>query len=128
MYAKIFGDGGALDINRGSTSAFYIDDKTLILIDTGYGVYEKILDLHLLDKVEKVEILITHTHGDHISSLASICDYLKFMGIEIDYKLNDVKREERCISTKNSKVKVYIILTNEELMIAEDTYNLIKDM
>lgn len=87
---KFFGDGGALDINRGSTSAFYIDDKTLILIDTGYGVYEKILNLHLLDKVEKVEILITHTHGDHVSSLASICDYLKFYNImvrRVDYKI-----------------------------------------
>lgn len=87
---KFFGDGGAFDVNRGSTSAFYIDNRTLILVDAGNGVYEKILNLHLLDNVDNVEILITHTHGDHVSSLASICDYLKFYNMvirKVDYKI-----------------------------------------
>ena len=52
---------------------------------------------------------------------------LDFMGIELD----EVANEERCekemeISTKNSKTKVYIIRTYEELVIARDTYNLVK--
>ena len=106
---KFFGDGGAFDINRGSTSAFYIDDKTLILIDTGYGVYEKILNLHLLDKVEKVEILITHTHGDHVSSLASICDYLKFYNINFKLYYYKIHRFIRiaciCPSISHKKPK-----------------------
>ncbi|MEG0873093.1 MAG: acetate kinase [Clostridia bacterium] len=55
-----------------------------------------------------------------------ICEYLKFLGVNIDKKENDVKRVEKCISTQDSKVEVFVILTNEELMIARDTYNLAK--
>ena len=55
-----------------------------------------------------------------------ICEYLSFLGVNIDPIENDVKKTEKCISTSDSKVKVYIILTNEELMIARDTYQLAK--
>lgn len=55
-----------------------------------------------------------------------ICNYLGFMGVELDKELNKVKGEEREISTKDSKVKVWIVPTNEELMIARETMNLVK--
>lgn len=55
----------------------------------------------------------------------SICEYLEFMGVKIDLKLNDTKSDEREISSGDSKIKVYIIPTNEELVIARDTLNLI---
>jgi len=54
-----------------------------------------------------------------------ICDSLKVLGVEIDDKKNEVRGEEIKLSTDKSKVEVYVIPTNEELMIAEDTYNLI---
>ena len=57
---------------------------------------------------------------------ADVCSYLGFMGVELDKELNNVKGEEREISTKNSKVKVWIVPTNEELMIARETMNLVK--
>lgn len=56
-----------------------------------------------------------------------ICDYLEFMGVQIDNALNEVKGEEREITTKSSKIKAYIIPTNEELVIARDTMNLTKN-
>lgn len=55
-----------------------------------------------------------------------ICEYLEFLGLKIDKIENDVKRTEKCISTPDSKIKAYIVLTNEELMIARDTYELVK--
>ena len=55
-----------------------------------------------------------------------VCNYLGFMGVELDKELNKVKGEEREISTKDSKVKVWIVPTNEELMIARETMNLVK--
>ena len=55
-----------------------------------------------------------------------ICENLKFLGIEIDDERNNVKGEERLISSDNSKVKVYVVPTNEELMIARQTLELIK--
>jgi len=57
---------------------------------------------------------------------AAICEQLKFMGVELDLEANNVRAEEREISKPESKVKVWIVPTDEELMIARDTMNLIK--
>ena len=54
-----------------------------------------------------------------------VCSYLTFMGVELDKELNNVKGDEREISTKGSKVKVWIVPTNEELMIARETMALV---
>lgn len=55
-----------------------------------------------------------------------ICEHLKWMGVELDLEANNVKAEEREISNSNSKVKVWIVPTEEELMIARDTAELAK--
>ena len=55
-----------------------------------------------------------------------ICEYLKILGVELDEEKNNVKSEEREISTDTSKVKVWIVPTNEELMIAKETYKLVQ--
>lgn len=55
-----------------------------------------------------------------------ICDdYLSYLGIKIDKEANDVRGKETLISTKDSKVKVYLIPTNEELMIARETVRIL---
>jgi len=60
-----------------------------------------------------------------IAERKMICEYLGFMGVELDEDLNNVKAEEREISKSSSKVKVWIVPTNEELMIAKETLRLI---
>lgn len=55
-----------------------------------------------------------------------ICERLSFLGIKIDSNKNDVRGKEVNISATDSKVQVYVIPTNEELMIASDTYDLLK--
>ena len=55
---------------------------------------------------------------------ANICKGLEFMGVKIDPERNKVRGEEALISTDDSKVKVWVIPTNEELMIAQDTAEL----
>lgn len=52
---------------------------------------------------------------------AAICAYLEFMGVKIDDERNAVRGKERLISSDDSKVNVYLIPTNEELMIARET-------
>jgi acetate kinase len=52
--------------------------------------------------------------------------YLGYLGITIDKEANKVHGEEKLISTADSKVKVYVVPTNEELAIARDTYALCK--
>ena len=51
---------------------------------------------------------------------------LEFMGIKLDEEKNKVRGQERIISTDDSKVKVLVIPTNEELMIAMDTMAIVK--
>jgi acetate kinase len=55
-----------------------------------------------------------------------ICENLKWMGVELDLDANQVQAEEQEISSKNSKVKVWVVPTEEELMIARDTKELVK--
>ena len=50
-----------------------------------------------------------------------ICDNLKFMGVEIDDEKNSIRGEEQEISSSNSKIKVFVIPTDEEMMIAKET-------
>ena len=56
----------------------------------------------------------------------SICDRLSFLGVKIDEEKNKTRGKEIELSTPDSKIKVYIIPTNEELVIARDTMNLVK--
>ncbi|NMM54183.1 acetate kinase [Paenibacillus aquistagni] len=56
------------------------------------------------------------------------CEKLTFLGVEIDPELNKIRsKEPRRISTPNSKVEVLVVPTNEELMIARDTYRLVTE-
>ncbi len=59
-------------------------------------------------------------------SRSEICKQLGIFGVEISGKANLVKGEEAEISSPNSKVKVFVIPTNEELMIAQETAKLVK--
>lgn len=57
---------------------------------------------------------------------ASICEGLEFLGIKLDPEANSKRGEEIIISTPDSKVTVWVVPTNEELMIAQDTAELCK--
>ncbi|WP_029453279.1 acetate kinase [Clostridium algidicarnis] len=55
----------------------------------------------------------------------AICDGLEFLGVKIDKEKNNVRGKVTEISASDSKVKVFVIPTNEELMIARDTKELL---
>ena len=55
-----------------------------------------------------------------------ICEGLEFLGVKLDVEKNKLRGDERIISTPDSKVTVWVIPTNEELMIAQDTAELAK--
>ena len=73
-------------------------------------------------------IVFTGGIGENqIGVRARICECLEWMGVKIDKQANNVKGEEVTISTSDSKVKVYVIPTNEELVIARDTKALVEN-
>ena len=55
-----------------------------------------------------------------------VLEKLACLGVKIDEERNNVRGKETLITADNSKIPVYVIPTNEELMIATDTYNLTK--
>ncbi|MDY0194228.1 MAG: acetate kinase [Aliarcobacter butzleri] len=56
-----------------------------------------------------------------------VCHNLEFMGVEIDKDKNQIKNHQiREINKESSKTKIFVIPTNEELVIAQDTFNLVK--
>ncbi len=57
---------------------------------------------------------------------AAICEYLGYLGVKIDPAKNALRGDEIKISAEDSKVQVWVIPTNEELMIAQDTAELAK--
>lgn len=54
-----------------------------------------------------------------------VCDKLDYLGVKLDDNANNIRGEVREISLNESKVKVWVIPTNEEQVIAEETYKLI---
>lgn len=60
-------------------------------------------------------------------SRKAICEKLEFFGVKIDEEKNKTRGEEAEISSKDSKIKVYTIPTNEELMIARETMRHLRD-
>ena len=72
-------------------------------------------------------IVFTGGVGENqINIRRGICEKIEFMGVKIDVEANNVRGEEKEISAPDSKVKVYLVPTNEELMIAKETARLIK--
>ncbi len=72
--------------------------------------------------------VITFTAGvgeNDPETRAAICEYLGFMGVKIDPAKNNVRGKECVISADDSKVQVWVVPTNEELMIAQDTAELV---
>ena len=72
-------------------------------------------------------IVFTAGVGENSASQRmAIASGLQFMGVKMDPEANKVRGKEAVISAPDSKVKVLLIPTNEELMIAMDTMNLVK--
>lgn len=77
----------------------------------------------LMDGIDT--LVFTAGSGENGKELrAEICRRLSAFGVEIDEQLNDVRGKERVLSGPNSKVKVLLIPTDEELMIARDVMRL----
>lgn len=73
-------------------------------------------------------IVFTGGVGENSSELReTVCSGLEFMGVKFDREANrGVRGVDKILSAPDSKVKVAVIATNEELVIATDTYNLVK--
>ena len=91
---KFLGSGNAYNTELDNNSAYYKEDDFLFLIDCGSNIFKKILQQNLLKEIKRVNVLITHTHPDHVGSLGDLifyCYYKLNIKINIIYpKINNV--------------------------------------
>ena len=72
-------------------------------------------------------LVFTAGVGENSATMrASICEGLEYLGIKLDPEKNNTRGKEAIISADDSKVTVWVIPTNEELMIAMDTAEIVK--
>ena len=126
-------ESGLLAISRKSSDSRDIEDG-IASGDENCILAQKMYVRKIVDYIAKyyVElngcdaIVFTAGIGEKaIDTRRDVINELSALGIYLDEEANNVKSVERLISTKDSKVKCYIIPTDEELMIAKDTYELI---
>ena len=73
-------------------------------------------------------IVFTGGIGENNSRLRRrVCENLTYLGVKFDYDANVARGEDTMITTPDSKVKVALITTNEELMIARDTMHIVQE-
>ncbi len=74
-------------------------------------------------------IFFTAGIGEHNSRLRRrVCENFNYLGIKFDYEANSAFGEDALLSTPDSKVKIAVITTDEELVIARDTMHLVQNM
>ncbi len=109
MKIKFLGTGAAYYPPLGSTSAYFVAQKHLYLIDCGETVFSCLWSKDELKECEDVQVLITHLHADHIGSLGSF----------ISYCVNVLKKAVTVI-TPDKTIATVLSLTG----LPSDTYSL----
>ena len=105
--------------NEGNEAAALARDKFAYEVAKYVGAYTAALN--------GIDILtFTAGVGENDGGVrADVCKYLGYLGVKIDPEMNKKRGDEIKISTDDSAVQVWIIPTNEELMIAQDTAALV---
>ena len=106
------------------------NEKAIVARDMYYNRVKKFVAEYAAEMGGVDLVIFTGGVGENSADLRRwVCKDMEFMGIKIDDSINDVTRgENTIISTADSKVKVAVIATNEELVIATDTYELTKNL
>lgn len=106
------------------------NEKAIVARDMYYNRVKKFVGEYAAEMGGVDLIIFTGGVGENSYDLREyVCRNMEFMGIKVDDALNKVTRGTNTIlSTEDSKVKVAVIATNEELVIATDTYNLTKNL
>lgn len=75
MDLQFLGRGAGFNPKEGNNSAYFIENNQLFLIDCGENIFEKLVNNNLLEDIDSINLMITHTHSDHIGSLGTLAMY-----------------------------------------------------
>ena len=106
------------------------NQKAIVARDLYYNRVKKFVGEYAAEMGGVDLVIFTGGVGENSADLRRyVCRNMEFMGIKLNDSVNDVTRgTNTIISTDDSKVKVAVIATNEELVIATDTYELVKNL
>ena len=129
MELKFLGRGAGFNILEGNTSAYFIDSGELFLIDCGEDSFGKLLKRDILTSVSAINVIITHTHSDHVGSLGNLILYSYYtlkIPVKIicsnkgDYIKNDIIK---LLDIFGCASEMYSITYNEEYDNKYKTFN-----
>ena len=103
------------------------DEKAQVALDAYAQRVKKYIGSYAAEMNGVDAVVFTAGVGENgIDMREMIASNMEFLGMKLDKEANKVRGKERVISTEDSKVKILLIPTNEELMIARDTLALVK--
>lgn len=119
---------GASDM-RDLEAAVAAGEKEAIMVDKMYNYrIKKYIGAYAAAMGGVDVIVFTGGVGENqYTCRSAVCDGLEFLGVNMDFEKNKVKGKEIIVSTPESKVKVVVIPTDEELMIASDTIAILEN-
>lgn len=79
MDLKFMGIGGAFNSQLGCNCAYVREDNKILFIDFGMDAFSKVIKYNLLENIEEIYVVITHTHGDHVGGLFTLVDYCYYV-------------------------------------------------
>ena len=114
MELKFIGKGSCFNFDRGNNSAYMKwgeNNESMLLIDCGCNICEKIVRNNLLDGVNNLYIAITHLHDDHSGSLGQLIDYCYYVkNIIVNLIFPPQDTIEVMLSTKMISINKYKFL------------------
>ena len=126
----IWGVSGVSDDYRDVEREYaYGDERSILALESQAYIVAKNIMAYTVALQGLDAITFSGGVGERgIEQRLRILKYLKFLGIEVDEEKNNNRGIEIEITKPQSKVKVWVVPTNEELMIARDTYEIVKNM
>ena len=127
----VFGMTGISSDMRDIDAAYKAgNEKAIVARDMYYNRVKKFVAEYAAEMGGVDLVIFTGGVGENSSDLRRwVCKDMEFMGIKIDDSINDATHGDNAIiSTADAKVKVAVLATNEELVIATDTYQLTKNL
>jgi Cft2 family RNA processing exonuclease len=106
---NFLGTGSAFNTALGNNSGFLNLDKDLLIIDCGGMVFHRIQKLKLLDNINELYVIITHTHPDHVGSLGDLIFYNYYI---LNRKVNIIFPEKELLNTYLKSIGVLECMYN----------------
>ncbi|MDR2576299.1 MAG: MBL fold metallo-hydrolase [Treponema sp.] len=121
MELTFLGRGAGFFPAEDSTSAYFLDNGELFLIDSGESVFKTLLDKKILDSASALNIFITHTHSDHVGSLGSL---LLYASVAKKFKTNIISDENTAyIPQISALLKIYGVTERMYQFVNSSSFN-----